>query len=359
MRTMGRNEYKSLLMQHAKQKHHLRYVAIEILDSCVYKCPHCYVKDKYKAMMSVTDYCRIIDQIYKSGCIWLLLTGGEPLLHPDFIYMYKYAYSKGFKVTVFSNGYLVNQEIIDCFKEFPPEIVELTIYGGSHKAYDDYVGISGAYEVFDHAIDKLLDSGVRTKAKSVLMSSTLDEMEVIDAYVKKKGIEFRYDGFVVPKIDGDMKPCSCFRLPPEIVFEMDKKKPGFIEAQMEKQKQYIKKMDKNNLYSCDAGYNSVFVDASCQMSICTFARHLNITLSENVSVKEGQEILIGLMNSKKPLDENDKCFNCEKKAFCRYCPGQFLLENGDEYEPIQWHCNYAQLVLDTINERKMKENENN
>lgn len=358
MRTMGKNEFKSLLMQEAKQKHLLRYVAIELLDSCIYKCPHCYVKDKYEAMMPASDYYRIIDQLAENGCTWLLLTGGEPLLHPDFINMYKYAYNKGFKVSVFSNGFLVDSKIIECFRENPPELVELTIYGGSDKTYDDYVGIPGAYKVFDNAVDQLLENGISTKAKSVLMPSILDEIKDIEAYAKKKGIEFRYDGFVVPRIDGDMKPCNNFRLSPKSVFEMDFKKTGFIEAQREKQIQYLNKRDINNLYSCDAGYNSVFIDATCKMSICTFARHIYIELNDKISVKEGQEYLIDLLTSKRPLDESDKCYNCEKKAFCRYCPGQFLLENGDEYEPIKWHCEYAQLVLNAINERNEIVNEN-
>lgn len=348
MRTMGRNEYKALLMNNAKQKKQLKYVAIELLDKCIYKCPHCYVKDKYNTMIPTKDFYRIVDQLVACDCTWLLLTGGDPLLHPDFLDMYKYTYGKGIKVTVFTNGYLINQDILDCFEKFPPELVELTIYGGTPNSYDQYVGITGAYDVFDRALDSLKGIGVNTRIKTILMPETISEINYIEEYARKKEIEFRYDGFVVPRIDGDMSPCNHFRLAPETVFKMDMKVEGYIEAQIEKRKQYMKKSDINELYSCDAGYNSVFIDASCQMSICTFARHINIALNENISVREGQEYLIELIKSKRPLDEFDKCFNCDKKALCRYCPGQFLLENGNEYEPIKWHCDYANLVLDAI-----------
>lgn len=351
MRTMGRNEFKALLMQDAKEKRQLKYVAIELLDKCLYKCPHCYVKDKYGAVIDKQDFCRIVDQLVEKGCTWLLLTGGEPLLHPYFLDLYRYAWEKQLKIIVFSNGYLIRDEVLECFSKYPPDLVELTVYGGTPKSYDDYVGLQGAFFAFDNAVDVLIKTGIKTRLKSVLTPRTIKEIDLIGDYAEKKGIEFRYDGFVVPKIDGDMNPCNNYRLEPNDVFGMDVKIKGFLDAQIERQKQFLQKRDINELYSCDAAYNSIFIDASCKMSICTFARHICVQLSESVSIKEGQEYLINLIKSKRPLSENDKCFSCSKKAFCRYCPGQFLLENGDEYTPIKWRCEYAQLVLNAINER--------
>lgn len=351
MRTMKRNEFKALLMQEAKEKRRLKYVSIEVLDKCLYKCPHCYVKDKYGAIIDEHNFYRIVDQLVEKDCTWLLLTGGEPLLHPHFLDMYRYAWEKQLKIIIFSNGYLINEEVLECFSKYPPDLVELTVYGGTPDSYDDYVGIQGAFSIFDKAVDRLIETGIKTRLKSVLTPHIIKEIDVIDNYATKKGIEFRYDGFVVPKIDGDINPCNYFRLEPKDVFGMDVKIPGFLDAQIKRQKQFLQKKDINELYSCDAAYNSVFIDASCKMSICTFARHINIQLGENVSIKEGQEYLINLIKRKKPLGKNNKCFSCDKKAFCRYCPGQFLLENGDEYTPIKWRCEYAQLVLNAINER--------
>ena len=288
MRTMGKNQYKALLMRDAKQKHQLRYVGVELLDYCVFKCPHCYVKDAYHSMMPESDFYRIIDQVAECGCTWLLLTGGEPLLHPQFRTMYEYAYKKGFKVTVFTNGYLIDQEIIDCFKVNPPEMVELTLYGGTGESYDKYVGVEGAFSCVDQTIDKLVENGVHTRLKSVLMPNILEEFNAVSGYAEKKGTDFRYDGFIVPRINGDLSPCENQRLTPAQVFELDQKKKGFIEAQIERKKQFLNEAN-DNLYTCEAGYNSVFIDALCRMSICMFARHISIPLDKKTCVKDGQE----------------------------------------------------------------------
>ena len=55
----------------------------------------------------------ILDEIKDAGCLWLLLTGGEPLLRPDFLEIYQYAKHKGFLLTLFTNGTLLTPHIAD------------------------------------------------------------------------------------------------------------------------------------------------------------------------------------------------------------------------------------------------------
>ena len=46
-------------------------------------------------------------EIKEAGCLYLLLTGGEPLLREDFPEIYTFAKHNGFLVTVFTNGTLL------------------------------------------------------------------------------------------------------------------------------------------------------------------------------------------------------------------------------------------------------------
>ena len=39
-----------------------------------------------------------------AGCLWLLITGGEPLIRPDFLDVYTHAKRKGLIITLFTNG---------------------------------------------------------------------------------------------------------------------------------------------------------------------------------------------------------------------------------------------------------------
>ncbi len=63
---------------------------------------------------------QIIDQIADAGTLFLLITGGEPLLRKDFGELYIYARSKGILVTLFTNGTLLTEEIIKVLNQAPP-----------------------------------------------------------------------------------------------------------------------------------------------------------------------------------------------------------------------------------------------
>jgi len=64
----------------------------------------------------VTDSLGILDEVADAGCLWLLITGGEPLLRPDFRDIYMYAKRKGFLITLFTNGTLLDADIADQLK---------------------------------------------------------------------------------------------------------------------------------------------------------------------------------------------------------------------------------------------------
>ena len=76
----------------------------ELTHRCNLRCQHCYiVRNNKKAELTYKEICRVIDEVRKEGCLWLCLTGGEPLLREDFLDIYSYAYKKGFIITIFTN----------------------------------------------------------------------------------------------------------------------------------------------------------------------------------------------------------------------------------------------------------------
>ena len=93
---LSEQKIKQLIMEEAKKLNLIKSATIELLDYCNFYCPHCFVHNQYKAMIDKTSYKKIIDELVNMKCIWLLLTGGDVILHPDFIELYEYAYDKGF-----------------------------------------------------------------------------------------------------------------------------------------------------------------------------------------------------------------------------------------------------------------------
>ena len=69
-----------------KSNDFLRSIHIEIANACNERCVHCYIPHKYKTdIMDSTLFYRIIEEGRKMNIIHVTLSGGEPLLHKDFI----------------------------------------------------------------------------------------------------------------------------------------------------------------------------------------------------------------------------------------------------------------------------------
>ena len=93
--------------------------SMEVTERCNLGCAHCYInipagdQGAHKRELKKAEIFGILDQIVDQGCLWLLLTGGEPFVRPDFLDIYTYAKKKGLLVTLFTNGTTISTRIAD------------------------------------------------------------------------------------------------------------------------------------------------------------------------------------------------------------------------------------------------------
>ena len=68
--------------------------------------------------------------------LFLLLTGGEPLLFPDFKTLYRRLRNLGMILTINTNGTLLDEAWADFFATYPPRRINITLYGADAASYD-------------------------------------------------------------------------------------------------------------------------------------------------------------------------------------------------------------------------------
>lgn len=82
-------------------------------QNCNLKCKHCYISfDPYKKIkdfISVEEIKKAIEDVKEYKVEMIYLTGGEPLLHPDFNSILRFCL-KHKPVTIFSNGININDK---------------------------------------------------------------------------------------------------------------------------------------------------------------------------------------------------------------------------------------------------------
>ena len=115
---LGYGEFSERLHRHLEGQRIPISGSLEVTMRCNLRCQHCYIPIEQRAShkdqeLSQEEIERILDQISDAGCLWLLLTGGEPLLRRDFLDIYIYAKRKGLILTLFTNGTLITPRIAD------------------------------------------------------------------------------------------------------------------------------------------------------------------------------------------------------------------------------------------------------
>ncbi|MCP4402423.1 MAG: radical SAM protein, partial [bacterium] len=244
---------------------------------CNLQCVHCFLGDRRRPRdtasreLNTSQWRSILDQITEAGCLNLTFTGGEPLLRRDFKDLYLHAKKNGLLVTIFSNGTLFSPSTIEFLAEWPPRLVDISLYGASTSSYERISGSKDAYQRCLEGIQSLLDHGIAASVKTVLMSYNAHELDEMKQIAEKAAVHFRFDPAVLPHFTGEMSPLS-LRVSPEEVAEKefsDPKQVDLWKRVFEKQKEIS--VRKNTLYQCGSGLNSFYIDPFGCLQGCLMA----------------------------------------------------------------------------------------
>ena len=99
---------------------------LEITARCNLDCKHCYINlppgdhAALRRELTLEEIDRIAEEAVDLGAIWVLISGGEPLVRKDFPDLYMLLKRKGLLVSVFMNATLVRPEHVELFRKYPP-----------------------------------------------------------------------------------------------------------------------------------------------------------------------------------------------------------------------------------------------
>jgi MoaA/NifB/PqqE/SkfB family radical SAM enzyme len=182
------------------------------------KCRHCYLgyDGAVRPQKSTKEIERVLDILNELGVLFLVFTGGEPFSRPDFRQLYLKAKQNGFFMTLFSNGTLLDDSLMDFLADAPPRRLELTIYGHSEEVYEAVTGVPGSYKRFRLAVEGLLKRGLLVRLKSMIMRTNAHELDEIREWATGLGCDFRYDALIHPCLNQDTLPLAERLTPAEI-----------------------------------------------------------------------------------------------------------------------------------------------
>jgi len=86
-----------------------KYIYIEITNICNLACKFCPKTNRQQEFMNINTFSHILDEIRPYTDYIYLHVKGEPLLHPNLYSILDIAYTKGFKINLTTNGFLINK----------------------------------------------------------------------------------------------------------------------------------------------------------------------------------------------------------------------------------------------------------
>ncbi|MBN2585799.1 MAG: radical SAM protein [Candidatus Fermentibacteraceae bacterium] len=316
--------------------------SIEFTSSCNLKCVHCYIagEDRNDSQLSLEQLKDITDQLADAGCLWLLITGGEPLFRKDFHDIYRYVRERGIIPVLFTNGTLVTDETADFLASFPPYLTEISIYGASKETYEGVTRVPGSYEMAFRGIERLLDRGLRLFLKTMAMKSNLHEVEAMAAIAADYGVPFRFDTLLNKGLDGQEHPLGQ-RITVEETLALeagnDQRRKGWLDLA---ERFSAPHQGGDLIYMCGAGTSTFHIDPAGRLSVCILSRQESYDLLSGTFLEGWDSFLPKVISRKWSRDV--PCRTCRLKSVCGQCPGWGYLEHGDPEARVEYLCSLAE-----------------
>lgn len=337
--------------------------SIELLPLCNMNCDMCYVRlsreemERQGRLRTADEWLEIGRQMKDAGVLFLLLTGGEPFLYPEFRRLYLELHKMGMIITINTNGTLIDEELAQFLGKHKPRRVNITLYGTDEETYTDLCHYPGGYEKTLRGIRLLREQGVDVKVGGSLARANKDDLDKLLDVQEELGIPVRVDTYMMPATRERELPYNMqSRLEPEeaaqarvhaLKREMGPELfPQYVRQSVEKADHPEPAEAKPGHMTCMAGQCSFTINWQGEMRPCVILSEPAVSVFEvgfaaawKYIVGETQKILL-----------NAKCSTCHLRHLCRTCAASALLETGSYDGVPDYMCRYAEESLRLLRE---------
>ena len=329
--------------------------SLELLPLCNMNCDMCYVRlskeemEQRGRLRTKEEWLALSRQMKDAGVLFLLLTGGEPLLFPEFQQLYKELQDMGMILTINTNGTLINEGWADFFAKYKPRRINITLYGADEKAYEELCHYKGGFAKTIDAIKLLRERDIDVKINGSITSKNEEDIKKIIDIAKQYGAAVNLDTYMYPASRERKKPFDeQSRMHPK---EAAMARVLILKYQWEKDtleeyKRSVINMVENYDPQND-GYNR---NMSCLAGNCSFTINWQGMMRPCVmqNVPQANVFEEGFMQAWQKIstktDEiliNEACVSCKYRPICNTCAAAALLETG-KYEGIpKYICEYT------------------
>ena len=178
----------------------------ELTPVCNMDCKMCYVRLTRQAQEAISPladgekWLELGRRAKDAGMLYLLLTGGEPFLHPQFREIMEGLHRMGLLITINSNGTMIDETVVAWLKKCPPVRINISLYGSSDETYARLCGNPKGYTQVKHAIALLRDAGIPVKINCSLTPHNASDLPEMVKFAEDNGLVIQVATYMFPPV---------------------------------------------------------------------------------------------------------------------------------------------------------------
>ncbi len=202
--------YLTDTLRKVREQRILHDVTLELTYGCNLDCFFCYNDQKKTGReLSLDQYRALLIDLAEMQTLFLMLTGGEPMVHPQFFEIGRIARDLGFVIHIRTNGHSLNKrQISRLITEVDPYIVEVSLHGATAEVHNKQTRVAGSFQRLLNNLKTARKAGLRCNAVSTPTAWNEHQIEEMFTLCDSLSIPLRFQGPVAPRDNGDLEPLA-------------------------------------------------------------------------------------------------------------------------------------------------------
>lgn len=348
------------------------YGGFELTPYCNLSCKMCYVHENAPGLplLSGDTWLDFGRQAAQAGTLCIVLTGGEPFLHPDFKQIYTGLKKLGMVLTINTNATLIDETMADFLAVDMPRRVNVSLYGPNEEVYKQLCGNASGYRKTIHAIELMLERNIPVKINIVPNKINYPYLDEMLAICKRYDLTVEMTSYLFEPLRKQQPDQQLYRLEPEQMADAQLKWDRYrynghemigraiLCHQRLEYFEVSRQVEGTTPLRCRAGSSSFWLCWDGRMNACVNmirpradVRKLGFSGAWEMVKEEGKAIHVPA-----------KCSTCSLRGFCLTCAAIGFHQNGvfDKTSDIMCETTecYARILAGTVEKVERIEQKN-
>jgi len=325
-------------------------IVLAITNNCNLRCIYCYraAGNALRNELTTSEIFDILDQVSALKIVRIFLTGGEPLIRPDFVDIVRAVIRHNIHPYISTNGVLANESLVKSLKEAGLPIIQVSLDAVTQKNFELLAGTPERLDLVKAAIQLFVKHGIKVTVKSVITKINWREAAGIIKFCADSGVSrISLEGFGISYggrggLDLCINEGEAVQLS-ATVERLRTEYAGKMEVEGFKQAKHWEKRE--DIIACGGLISSFVIQPNGDVALCENLGNVDSLVFGNVREKKiakiwGNKKIMKFLNPKREEVE-PMCFECSEFRACRTgCYNRQLAGSGKLYtpDPFCWKC---------------------